>query len=341
MRHDITTTRRSALAGGALAVGALAGCDATNAGGIGSGRTRLDLAHVGDIRSPQQRIAELLAEALAAEAEDIELVVHDSGTLGDEAELQGAAIDGTIDLVIAASFSHFAPWAGVLEAPMLFRSNEDFRAFAHGSVGESVLTDLADELGTVPLFIAPHEGPRAITTANTPIRYPDDLRGLKLRNPEVPAYTVMANAVEAVPVALDFSELYLALDRGVVDGQHNPLGHVVGQSFYEVQGYLNMVPWGITPHVVTMSRYTWDRLTPEQQEAVCRAADTVSAGYFDVAAAEREETLESLQGSIEIVAVGDIDIDTFEAVFDGALPALARQYDEHAMGIVDAILGAR
>lgn len=283
----------------------------------------------------------MLRSALSDQAQDIKLVIHDSGTLGNEAELQGAALDGTIDLVIAGSFSHYAPWAGILESPMLFHSNDDFRAFSQGSAGADVLAMLAEELETVPLFIAPHEGPRAITTANTPISHPGDLQGLKLRNPEVPSFTVMANAVGATPVALDFSELYLALDRGVVDGQHNPLGNIVGQSFQEVQGFLSMVPWGTSPHVVTMSRYTWDRLEPTHQEAVRTAADLVAEEYFDVAASETEERLGFLEGKIEILPLEEIDIPAFDQILEGALPELARRYDDRAVGILDAIREAR
>lgn len=341
MARQEMVSRRTALVGGALTLGALAGCGQTSLSTVDAGATRLDLAHVGDVNSPQQSIAELLAEALQEESEDLELVIHDSGTLGSEAELQGAAIDGTIDFVIAASFSHFAPWAGILETPMLFHTNEEFRAFAQGDVGASVLAQLEAELDTVPLFIAPHEGPRAITTASTPIRHPDDLARLKIRNPEVPSYTVMAEAVGAVPVALDFAELYLALDRGVVDGQHNPLGNIVGQSFQEVQGILAMVPWGVTPHVVTMSRYSWDRLASSQQEAVRRAAQTVAETFYDVAEEATAERLDFLQDKIEIIPLEDIDLGAFDAVLEDAMPALARQYDERAMEIVHAIRGSR
>lgn len=339
-------SRRSALTGGSLALGAIAlgaitGCSAPGQQALGSSRVRLDLAHVGDLNSPQQRIAEMLRDELKRIASDVDLVIHDSGTLGSEAELQSAALDGTIDLVIAGSFSHFTPWAGILETPMLFHSNDDFRTFSQGPVGADVLDMLTQELGTVPLFIAPHEGPRAITTASTPISHPDDLRGLKLRNPEVPSFTVMANAVGATPVALDFSELYLALDRGVVDGQHNPLGNIVGQSFQEVQGYLSMVPWGTSPHVVTASRYTWDRLGSPHQEALQQASTRVAETYFDVAAEETQERLTFLEGQIEIQTVDAIDIPAFDQVLEDAIPELTQRYDDRAMKIFNAIREAR
>ena len=330
-------TRRSVLAGGVLGLATLAGCSSSRLQGGDGGPIRLDLAHVGDMNSPQQRIAEILREKLNARSDEFDLVIHDSGTLGNETELQGAAVDGTIDLAIAASFSHYAPWAGILETPMLFRSNTDFRDFARGPIGDAVMTDLADELDIVPLFIAPHESPRAITTARTPVRDPEDLHRLKIRNPEVPSYTVMAEAVGAVPVTLDFGELYLALDRGVVDGQHNPLGHVVGQSFYEVQDYLSMVPWGTTPHIVSASSHTWDRLSASHRELIEEVANETSEEYFNVADTEMEERLEFLKDKIEIVPQEDINLKAFEDILSDNISNLAESYDKRSIDILEAI----
>jgi C4-dicarboxylate-binding protein DctP len=344
-----TTSRRASAIKAAAAAGAaisllLAGCSnsSDDAGESSTGRVAtatLELAHVGAPDSPQQTIAEMFATALDEESDGAMTVeFFDSGTIGNEQELQGAIVDGSLDIAIAGTFSHYAPWAGILETPVLFRDLDHFNEFAQGSIGQELMEVMADEVGIAPLFIAPHEGFRYITTASTPIREPDDMAGLNLRNPEVAAYNVMAEAVGASPTPLAFDELYLALERGVVDGQHNPLGHVLGQSFYNVQDYLSMVPWGITPHIVSMSAGTWDGLDEEQQQVVTVAAERTAAAYPTVAVQNEDEALEFLEGLITIVRPEEVDVDAFVRVFeDDGLPRLEGAYGDDGMYWVNQI----
>lgn len=340
MTMKFNIARGIALSGAAVLATGLAACNSGGSGG--DGEVTLDIAHVGDLESPQQSVAELFEEKLAETDAGIELNIHDSGTLGNETELQGAVTDCSLDIAIAGSFSHYAPWAGVLEAPMLFTSNDEFQAFSEGEAGQQLMDDLASEVDLHPLFVAPHEGPRYITTASTPIHEPSDMQGLSLRNPEVPSFTIMAEAVSASPVALDFSELYLALDRGVVDGQHNPLSHVVGQSFYEVQDYLSMVPWGISPHIVSMSTCAWDDLSEGQQSALEDAAAETASAYFELAEEETQERLDFLQDKIDIIPTEDVDVEAFETIFEeDGLPALRQEYGDQGGALLDAILAER
>jgi C4-dicarboxylate-binding protein DctP len=199
--------------------------------------------------------------------------------------------------------------------------------------------DCEKELGVKPLFVVPHGGFRYITTKSKAIRKPSDMQGLKLRNPNVPAYNVMATAVGAIPIPLDFSELYVALDRGVVEGQHNPTGHIVGSKFYEVQGYLNMVPWGITPHIVCMSKRAWDKLSSEQQKALIEAAWETMKEYPEEANKEEEEHIKFLKDKMTIVSTEEIDINAFVAILkEKGIPALEKEYPEKAVSWVREII---
>jgi TRAP-type transport system periplasmic protein len=300
----------------------------------------LNLAHVGAPVSPQQTIGQLFADKVAEKTGGSVIIrLHDSGTLGNERQLQDGVTTGTIDIAIAGTFSHSVPFAGILEAPLLYRDLDHFVNAFSGEVGDELLAHFAQELGAQPLFIAPHGGFRYITTKSTPIRAPRDLEGLRLRNPNVPAFNVMAQVAGALPVPLDFSELYVALDRGVVDGQHNPVGHVVGSQFFEVQDYLSMVPWGISPHVVTMSSRAWNRLSAEQQEAVMEAARETAREYPAVAKAQEDEQLEFLRDRMTIVTPDEIDMEAFSRLFEEeGLPGLEREYGEAGARWVRAIL---
>ena len=135
------------------------------------------------------------------------------------------------------------------------------------------------------------------------IDYVDELAGaeFKIRNPNVPSFNVMAEAVGAIPTPIDFAELYVALQRGVVQGQHNPVGNIVGARLYEVQDSLSMVPWGISPHMVSVSTGAWDKLDPAQQEAVTRAASETAAEDPAIAVEEEAKLLAEIEDKIKII----------------------------------------
>ena len=303
-------------------------------------KVELKLAHVGAPTSPQQSSGRIFADKVAAKTNgSVSVTIFDSGTLGNEKFLQEGVRSGTVDIAIAGTFSHVLPPAGILETPTLFRNMDHFVRVFSSRLGEDLMAEFERELGVKPLFIVPHGGFRYITTKSKAIRKPSDMQGLKLRNPNVPAYNVMAAAVGAIPVPLDFSELYVALDRGVVEGQHNPTGHVVGSKFYEVQGYLNLVPWGITPHVVCMSKRAWEKLNADQQKAVMEAARETVMDYPKVADKEVQDQLDFLKDKMTIVRPEEIDMAAFGAVLrERGLPALEREYPAQAVKWVREIV---
>ena len=299
----------------------------------------INLAHVGAPTSPQHTIASMFAEKVALKTGGtVEITIHDSGTLGREKELQEGVRSGTVDMAIAGTFSHLVPWAGILETPMLYRDLEHFVAAFQGPVGEELVRTFENDVNVRPLFIVPHGGFRYITTANTPVREPSDMAGLKLRNPNVPSFNIMAEAVGAVPIPLDFSELYIALDRGTVDGQHNPTGHIVGQKFYEVQDYVSMVPWGISPHVVCISFNAWEKLNDAQKDQVMAAASETAREYPTVAKQEEDEQIVFLQDKMTVIEPSEIDMEAFQSVLrDRGVPRLSEEYGEEGVKWVRAI----
>ncbi|MFQ3621022.1 MAG: DctP family TRAP transporter solute-binding subunit [Spirochaetales bacterium] len=303
-------------------------------------KVELKLAHVGSPASPQQSIGKIFVEKVSTKTGgSVAITIFDSGTLGNEKFLQEGVRSGTVDIAIAGTFSHVLPWAGILETPTLFRNMDHFVGVFSSKLGEAFITDFEKELGVKTLFIAPHGGFRYITTKAKAIKKPADMQGLKLRNPNVPAYNIMANAVGAIPIPLDFAELYVALDRGVVDGQHDPTGHIVGSKFYEVQRYLNLVPWGITPHVVCMSKRAWDKLNSAQQKAVMEAARETIKEYPAVAAKEEQEQLNFLKDKMTIIRAEEIDIQAFSAVLqEKGLPALEKEYPPQGVKWVKEII---
>lgn len=330
MKHTCTFLGATAIAG-AIAAPALAD-DVT-----------LRLGHVGAPTSPQQTIADMFAEKVAAYSDGtVSVQVFDSGTLGNERQLQDGVRSGTIDMTIAGTFSYFVPWAGALEAPLLYSSLDHFVDFYESDRGAELMAAFQEEAGVHTLFVVPHGGFRYITMNDVEVRAPADLEGVAIRNPNVPSFNVMAEAVGAIPQPIDFSELYVALQRGVVQGQHNPVGNIVGARLYEVQDSLSMIPWGISPHMVSMSTRAWEGLDEAQQAAVTRAAGETASEYPSVAVEEEAELLAGIEGEITIVRPEEIDLDAFFAVFrETGLPALMDEYGDTASTWLEAIDAAR
>lgn len=300
----------------------------------------IKLGHVGAPASPQQSIATLFKNKVEAKTNgSVTVTVFDSGTLGNEKNLQEGVRSGTVDMTIAGTFSHLLPWAGILETPMLYRDLDHFINTFTGPVGDEIAALFEQSIRVKPVFIVPHGGFRYITTKGVAAKSPADLKGLKIRNPNVPAFNIMAEAVGAVPVPLDFAELYLALDRGVVQGQHNPTGNIVGSKLYEVQDYLSMVPWGISPHVVCVSARIWDRLDEAQRKAVLEAGAETAREYPAIAVKEEQEQLDFMADKIEIITPDQIDQAAFvKALTEVGLPQLEKEYAPEAIAIVRKII---
>jgi C4-dicarboxylate-binding protein DctP len=203
------------------------------------------------------------------------------------------------------------------------------------------MANMEKETGIKMIFVAPHGSFRRLTNNVRPIKTADDMKGLKLRDPNVPAYSIVAKALGATPTPIDFAELYVALDRKVVDGQHNPLSHVIGSKFYEVQKYLSMVPYAIVPHVVGISQNVWKKLTPAQQKAIMEAGAETQKEYPPVALKEEQEYVKELQGKMTITTDKDIDLKSFKKIFrEKALPELKAKYDAKAYEVLEDVLSA-
>src|SRR4030095_10416765 len=103
-------------------------------------------------------------------------------------------------------------------------------------------------------------------TSNKPINKPEDMKGLKIRVPDAPLYTMFPRAVGANPTPIAFAEVYLALQNGTVDAQENPLPTIEAKKFYEVQKY-PMLSGHITESLVTIvSASTWGKLGADDRK---------------------------------------------------------------------------
>jgi tripartite ATP-independent transporter DctP family solute receptor len=120
-------------------------------------------------------------------------------------------------------------------------------------------------------------GIRQMTNSKRPITKVDDMKGLKMRTPPDAVLVDIMQALGADAQQIKFSELYVALQQGVVDGQENPLANIHASKLYEVQKHLALTnhQFQVTPFL--MSKRTWDKLSAADRKAVQEAADEATA----------------------------------------------------------------
>jgi TRAP-type C4-dicarboxylate transport system substrate-binding protein len=132
-------------------------------------------------------------------------------------------------------------------------------------------------------------GFRQVTSGSRPIRTPEDLRGFKIRVPPAPVLATLFSALGASPTSLTVSELYPALQTGLVDGSENPLWYLNAARIHEVQRHITITNHSWDAFVPIANRRAWERLPADVQEIVTRRFSEAALGQReDVARLEIE-----------------------------------------------------
>ncbi|WP_163648513.1 sialic acid TRAP transporter substrate-binding protein SiaP [Modicisalibacter sp. 'Wilcox'] len=237
-----------------------------SAAGMASAET-LRFAHVYETSEPYHKWAVWAGDEIEKRTDGRYTVeVYPASSLGKEADINEGLSLGTIDLIFTGN--QFAGRSygpiGIAGAPYMFRDFDHWKAYAHSDLFKEIAKGYQDATGNVPLALN-YYGKRH-TTSNKPINTPADMKGLKIRVPNAPMYMMFPEAVGANPTPIAFSEVYLALQQGVVDAQENPLPTIKAKKFYEVQDYINLTGH-ITDSLLTIAGGPfWNRLSDEDKK---------------------------------------------------------------------------
>lgn len=166
--------------------------------------------------------------------------------------------------------SGVVPQFNVLGLPFLFHDLQHAYKVVDGPVGKQ-LDELARQKGLVLLALWDN-GIRHTSNSKRAIVKPEDLAGLKLRTPPDSMTIDIFMALGANPTPLAFSELYIALQQGVVDGQENPLMNIYSSKLHEVQKFISLTGHKYETTPLLASKRIWDKLSKEDQAAILEAA---------------------------------------------------------------------
>ena len=267
------------------------------AAGFASAQTiKFTLGHGAAPGNPRHEAAVKLAEVLKAKTNGrIEVQVAHSAQLGDDAAMVTALRTGALDMTANSqgAVSATVPEYAAYGMPFLFSSAAQAFKLLDGPLGKE-LADKTAEKGMIVLGYWDN-GIRQITNSKRPITKVEDVKGLKLRVPPDATLVDIVQALGADAQQIKFSELYVALQQGVVDGQENPLANIHASKLYEVQKYLALTNHQFQMTPLLMSKRTWDRLSDADKKAVQEAAAEATALQRKLSADADEKLLADLK----------------------------------------------
>jgi TRAP-type transport system periplasmic protein len=242
---------------------------------------KLKVGHTLSDTSHYQKGMEKFQELVKEKANGtIELEVFPNGSLGAERDMIEGLNVGSVDMVLTSTgpMSGFAPEVTVVDLPFLFENEDHAHKVLDGKIGDDLRGKVEATMGVKTLAWW-ENGFRNVTTGKQAIEKPEDLKGIKIRTMENDIHMDSFSAFGAQPTPMSFTELFTALQQGVIDAEENPVPVIMTSRFYEVQGHLTMTRHFYNPSLMLMSTSKFDSLTDEQKKAIEEAA--VEAGLYE------------------------------------------------------------
>lgn len=263
----------------------------------------------------------------------VKVDVYCSSVLGNNTEMTQGAQMGTIDVVViqpSGLADMGAKKMSALVLPYLFENYDQYYNTLMGDIGESLLQDVTDNIDGLIGFGYMPDGGRCYFNNGKAITTIDDIKGMKLR---VQSYAIDSSTAEAIgfsatPTAL--SELYSALQSGVVDGAEQPLSAIDGNAFYEVVDYLVLDNHTYNMPTLVMSEKTWNSLNDETRSLLKEKWIETVEDFFQPALADYEAGLiEKFKAAgVEVVELSD---------YDKWVEAVAPVWAEYGAGLEDIV----
>jgi C4-dicarboxylate-binding protein DctP len=298
MTHDFT--RREAL----LAAAAALAASASGAARAQGGPIVIKFSHVVAPDTPKgngaQRFKELAEERSKGR---VKVEVYPNSQLYKDKEEMEALQLGSVQM-LAPSVSKFGPLGArefeIFDLPFLFDSYDDLHKVTDGPVGKALFKKLESKGITGLAYWV--NGFKDMS-ANKPLRKPEDMKGLKMRIQSSKVLESEMRAFGALPQVMAFSEVYQAMQTGVVDGSENPPSNFYTQKMHEVQKYLTLTDHGVIEYAVIVNKKFWDGLPADIRTTLEGAMKDATTYANDIAQKENDDALEAVRksGKTEII----------------------------------------
>ena len=258
----------------------------------------IKFSHVVAVDTPKGQAAEFFkkrAEELTQGKVKIE-VYPNSQLYKDKEEMEALQI-GAVQM-LAPSLAKFGPLGvkdfEVFDLPFIFNSYNELHKITKGETGQKLLAKLEPK-GIKGL--AYWDNGFKSFSANTPIKTPADLKGKKLRIQSSKVLEAQMQALKAIPQTMAFSEVYQALQTGVVDGTENPISNFYTQKMHEVQKYMTITEHGYLGYAVIVNKKFWEELPADVRSQLETAMVDATDYANNIAKEKNDKDLEAVKAS--------------------------------------------
>ncbi len=258
----------------------------------------IKFSHVVAQDTPKGKASEFFAKRAGELSKGrVKVEVYANSTLYKDKEEMEALQIGAVQM-LAPSLAKFGPLGvrefEVFDLPFIFDNTEELHKVTTGPVGKLLFSKL-EAKGITGL--AYWDNGFKSFSANKPLKSPDDFKGLKMRIQSSKVLESQMRAVGALPQVMAFSEVYQALQTGVVDGTENPHSNLYTQKMHEVQKHMTLTEHGYLGYAVITNKKFWDGLAPELRGALEQAMKDATVYANKIAQEENEAALAAVKAS--------------------------------------------
>jgi tripartite ATP-independent transporter DctP family solute receptor len=224
---------------------------------------------------PMSAHARKAADRIAEQSSGrLKIEIFPNSQLGSDTDMLSQVRTGALELFAAPSltFSTLVAASGIPSVGFAFHHYDQVWAAMDGELGAYVRTAIS-KVGLVPMTRIWDNGFRQITSADKPIRSPDDLNGFKIRVPVTALLTSLFKSLGAAPTSISLHELYSALQTHIVQGQENPLAQIETSNLNEVQKYCSLTNHCWSGYWMVAHRRTLEGLPPDLRDILTRNLD--------------------------------------------------------------------
>ena len=288
----------------------LTGCGGNGASTGGEGNVTLTLSHgLAEDHAVHIALSSFADQVKEKTGGSVKIEIFANGVLGSETDNITQIRAGALDMakVSAATLGNFQTGWNVLSVPYVFNDQEHYYEVMDGEIAHD-LYQLTAEKGFMGLTWL-DSGSRSFYTANTPIRTPADLKGLRIRTMDSQMAINMMNALGGSATVMGYSEIYTGMQQGVVDGAENNVTAM--RDHADVTGYYCFDEHTRIPDILLISTEAWNKLDEQQKQIVEECARQMTDDYKIAWAEFENEVLAAAQEkSVELVR--DVDTAAFQ-----------------------------
>jgi tripartite ATP-independent transporter DctP family solute receptor len=256
----------------------------------------------------------------------LKLKMFPNMVLGGEKEMIEQCQVGALQIarISLGPVGSVVPDVNVFNLPFVFRDEAHMRKVIDGPIGDEILNKISkSSVGLIGLGWM-DGGTRNLYTKK-PVRTPADLQGVKVRMMGNPLFVETMNAMGGNGISMSFSELYTALQTGVVDGAENNPPTYFTQNHYTLAKYYDLTGHLIIPEIFVFSKVTWDKLSKDDQALIKKLAKEASMEQrqlWDKAVAEYTAKLKA--AGVEFIPVDK------KLFYDATAPVRAKYGEKYA-----------